>query len=79
MTLPRDRRPYKELVGVIETKLTFILNHLHNIDSHLGRLNDSVSKHSTAIATNKTNSVWLWRIIGLFIVGLLGVVIKLLA
>jgi len=79
MTLPRDRRPYKELVGVIETKLTYIENHLHNIDSHLEKLNGSVSEHGKAIATNKNTSVWLWRIIGLFIVGLIGVVIKLLA
>ena len=74
----RDRRSYKELVGIVETRLIYIDTHLKNIDSHLERLNDHIAEHGGAIATNKTSIVWLWRIIGLFVVGLIGVVIKLI-
>ena len=74
----RDRRSYKQLVGIVETSLTYMNNHLGNIDSHLERLNNSIGKHGEALATNKTSIVWLWRIIGLFTVGLIGLVIKLI-
>ena len=74
----RDRRSYKELVGIIETKLIYIETHLKNIDSHFEKLNGCVIENGKMIATNKNSVVWLWRIIGLFTVGLIGLVIKLI-
>ena len=71
-------KTYKETLVAIETQLIFFRNHLGNIDSHLERLNNSIGKHGEALATNKTSIMWLWRIIGLFTVGLIGLVIKLI-
>ena len=71
-------KTYKETLVAIETQLIFFRNHLGNIDSHLEKLNDRTTENSKTSATNKNSVMWLWRIIGLFTVGLIGLVIKLI-
>ena len=51
-----DKRTYKEVLVAIEAKMTYVENHLSNIDHHLERQNDKLFNHGKDIAKN---SVWI--------------------
>ena len=51
-----ENRTYKEVLAGVETSLTFINNHLGNIDQHLNKLNDRTTHNEIDIATNKADT-----------------------
>ena len=55
-----DKRSYRDLVIRLETQNEYINNHLHNIDSHLNRLNERTSENELNTAKN-TNSIKILR------------------
>jgi len=48
-----DKRTYKEVLASLETHIIYIGNHLKNIDSHMGKINDTNLEQELKIGRNK--------------------------
>lgn len=75
-----NKRSYTDIVISVETSLSFIENHLKNIDQHLNKLNERTGDCEVLTATNSNNNKWIIRIgSGLFTIlaGGVALVLKL--
>ena len=66
--MARETRSYKDIVIAVETSLSYINNHLQNIDSHLNRQNERLTEHDKSITRNTTRVNLLYKVIGGIIV-----------
>jgi len=67
-----DKRSYKEVLASVETSLTYINNHLANIDSHLNKLNERTGDCEVSTAKNKDRISLIYKIGGGFLTTLLA-------
>ena len=69
-----DKRSYREVLASVETSLTYMNNHLGNIDKHLERGNNKLSEHDKAITKNSTWVIALRWMVYILFIALIGTV-----
>jgi len=67
-----DSRSYKEILASVETALSYINNHLSNIDGHLEKINTTNLNQEVKIARNKDRIGLILKIGGSSLVVLIG-------
>jgi len=70
-----DKRSYRDILASVETHFIYINNHLKNIDSHMGKINDTNLKQEVKIIRNKDRIGLLFKIIGGLLLILAGGII----
>lgn len=68
-----DKRTTKEIVAVIDTKITYIEAHLRNINGNLEKQNMRIGDCEVQTAVSKASISRIWKIGGGICLGLLTV------